>query len=211
MSGENIYEVCHDAGGMSRYAYEDDPKRLAFTLARYKHTAKLLEESGVIGKSVLEVGCADGFGSRIVRQHVRKLTAIDSDQQSIAEAERNQSKKWPIKFIHTDFMDSTLIGFDAVYALDVLEHVKPPDSVFLECLLRAAPVAIIGTPSLESQVYASELSKLGHVNCYSGVDLRRRLSEYWQHVFMFSMNDENIGTGYLPMAHYLFALCVAGR
>lgn len=196
------YAPEHAAGGMSVWAYEDDPKRLAFTLARYKHVAKLLDGFG----HVLEVGCADGFGSRIVRQHVRMLTAIDQDAESIAEAKRAMSHRWPITFVHGDICD--VQGFhDAVYALDVLEHIKPDDD-FLRTICEAAPVAIIGTPSLESQPYASEMSRLGHVNCYSGSALRKRLLEFWDQVFILTMHDECLGTSFYPMAQYLLALCV---
>lgn len=201
----------HAHGGMSKWAYEDDPKRLAFTLARYKHTAKLL--SGY--KRVLEVGCADGFGSRIVRQHVGELVAIDTDDRSIAEARARGSERWPIDFRVADVRSAFAPGadggsFDAVYSLDVIEHIKP-DYGFLRSLHRTAPAAVIGTPSLESQPYASEQSKLGHVNCYSGPKLRERLLELWDHVFLFTMHDETLGTSYYPMAHYLLALCVRGK
>ena len=196
----------HTHGGMSRQAYEDDPKRLCFTLARYKHVAKMLEGTG----RVLEVGCADGFGARVVRQHVGALTAIDADARSIEEARLASSPRWPIEFVCADFVGMASFGgakFDAVFALDVLEHLSP-DENFLHALWAAAPVAVIGTPSLESQQHASEMSKLGHVNCYSGPDLRARLREFWDHVFLFTMHDETLGTSFLPMAHYLLALCV---
>lgn len=62
-------------GLMSRQVWRDDPRRLVFLLSRYKFIAKIL--SGM--ESVLEVGCADGFGSRIVRQEVGSLLAIDFD------------------------------------------------------------------------------------------------------------------------------------
>jgi 2-polyprenyl-3-methyl-5-hydroxy-6-metoxy-1,4-benzoquinol methylase len=195
---------------MSKWAYHDDPKRLAFTLARYKHTAKLLDGFGC----VLEVGCADGFGTRIVRQHVNALTAIDEDERSIEEARLAASAQWPINFQHSAFTMEALRNcattFDAVYSLDVLEHITPDDE-FLHTMAAAAPVAIIGTPSKESQQYASPMSKLGHVNCYSGADLRARLREYWDQVFLFTMHDEILGTSYLPMAQYLLALCVGPK
>ena len=206
MDFERLYQRCHAAGGMSRYAYEDDPKRLAFTLARYKHTAKLLDGCG----HVIEVGCADGFGTRIVRQHVAAVTAIDVDAASIAEASANVSGRWPVTFRAGDIMSGEFLGYDAVYALDVFEHVPPEAGArFLGAMRAAAPVAVIGVPSLESQVYASDLSRRGHVNCQSGTDFKRTLKTQWGHVFVFSLNDEAIGTGFLPMAHYLLALCVA--
>lgn len=210
------YDMEHVYGGMSRWAYEDDPKRLCFTLARYKHTAKLLEGFG----RVLEVGCADGFGTRIVRQHVGSLVAIDDDERSIAEAKLAHSERWPVHFeranLEADLLDlvsrhtAAALEFDAVYALDVIEHISPDDD-FLRAMAQAAPVAVIGTPSLESQLHASRLSRLGHVNCYSGPGLRKRLLLFWSNVFLFTMHDEILGTSFPHMAQYLLALCVGPR
>lgn len=206
---EELYADCHAVGGMSKYAWEDDPKRLAFTLARYKHVARMLEGMG----SVLEVGCSDGYGSRIVRQHVRSLVAVDLDAKAIVEAQANASQRWPIKFEIADIEQPEFhkrhIGFEATYCLDVLEHIDPPhEPNFLKALRALAPVTVIGIPSLESQQYASNLSKAGHVNCKTAADLRLTLAEYWKHVFIFTMNDEALGTGFPSMAHYLLALGV---
>ena len=70
---------------------------------------------------------------------------------------------------------------------------------------------ILGMPSLESQQYASPQSKAGHVNCKSGEDLKKLLVHYFDNVFLFSMNDEVVHTGYTPMAHYLLVLCCSKR
>ena len=201
-----IYDICHEHGGMTRHAFEIDPKRLGFILARYKFVAKML-----MGKpTAIEVGCADGFGARVVAQTVGHLTAIDIDAESIKEAQAQNSKRWPVHFSARDAMAPRLLDvWDAVYALDVFEHIAPArEHDFILSLRQAAPVCIIGTPSLESQSYASELSKQGHVNCKSGEALRRLLEDYWKQVFMFGMNDEVLHTGFLPMSHYLFAVCV---
>jgi hypothetical protein len=72
-------------------------------------------------------------------------------------------------------------------------------------------VAIIGMPSLESQTHASPTSQGGHVNCKSMPDLKKTMKKYFHNVFMFSMNDEVVHTGYYPMAHYLFAVCSGKR
>ena len=66
---------------------------------------------------------------------------------------------------------------------------------------------IIGMPSLESQAYASDISKLGHVNCKKSSELKLFLTQYFERVFTFSMNDEVVHTGFQPMSQYLLALC----
>ena len=101
-------------------------------------------------------------------------------------------------------------NYDGVFALDVLEHVAPRDEhVFLKnafAPLSAYGVGIIGMPSLESQVHASSTSRAGHVNCKSMPDLKKIMQAYFHNVFMFSMNDEVVHTGFHPMAHYIIAL-----
>jgi len=96
-----------------------------------------------------------------------------------------------------------------------MEHISVCDeSRYLEnvCMsLVENGCAIIGMPSLESQRYASPASKAGHVNCKTGGDLVAVLKRYFSRVFLFSMNDEVVHTGYSKMAHYLLALCVNPR
>jgi hypothetical protein len=72
-------------------------------------------------------------------------------------------------------------------------------------------ILMIGTPSLESQAYASPPSKAGHINCKTSTELKALLEKYFFHVFIFSMNDEVVHTGFSPMAHYLLALCSMPR
>ena len=40
------------------------------------------------------------------------------------------------------------------------------------------------------------------------VELARVMARHFENVFLFSMNDEVVHTGFHPMAHYLFTLCV---
>lgn len=195
-------------GFMTSWAWLDDPKRLAFMLARYKFVAKMI---GGTDKA-LEIGCGDGFGARVVAQSVGSLTAVDFDPEFIESARSLASDKYAIEFKRHDMLKGPVEGaFDACYLLDVLEHIEPKDeAVFLGnvmCSLRPAGVCIIGTPSLESQAYASKYSKLGHVNCKTQSDLRQTMRQFFANVFMFSMNDEVVHTGYGKMSHYNMALC----
>lgn len=203
---EEVKKIDGPLGLHTSYGWENDPKRICFTAARYKFVAKLLE-----GKpSVLEVGCGDGFFSRIVRQHVGQLTAVDINREYIGSAYRNtpKSSKWRIWFNDWDILESPLRplgGYDAVYSLDLFEHLNEED-LFLRHLAMCAPVCVLGTPSLESQKYASEISKLEHVNCKTKEELKKSMERHFKQVFMFGMNDETLHTGMMPA--YLFALGV---
>jgi 2-polyprenyl-3-methyl-5-hydroxy-6-metoxy-1,4-benzoquinol methylase len=199
-------------GLMTTWAYHDDPKRLAFTFARYKFVAKMLAGS----THVLEAGCGDAFVSRVVRQSVKRLTAVDFDQSFVDDANSRPDDRWPIECFQHDLLDAPVPGrFDGIYSLDVLEHIpQSKERRFLDNLLASLNsngVLIIGMPSLQSQAYASPQSKVGHVNCKDQNDLKRLLSDYFHNVFMFSMNDEIVHTGYHAMAHYHLALCCAKK
>jgi 2-polyprenyl-3-methyl-5-hydroxy-6-metoxy-1,4-benzoquinol methylase len=198
-----------ELGYMTSWAYLDDPKRLTFMMARYKFVAKMLDGAS----SVLEVGCGDGFGTRIVAQSTRNITAIDFDPEFIEDARSLAVDKFPIEFRQHDMLRSSVEGtFDAAYSLDVLEHIEVSDEdKFITNIagsLKEDGVVIIGTPSLESQAYASRMSKLGHVNCKTQADLKVCMKRHFANVFMFGMNDEVVHTGYGKMVHYHLALCV---
>jgi cyclopropane fatty-acyl-phospholipid synthase-like methyltransferase len=195
-------------GLMTSWAWLDDPRRLTFTLARYKFVAKMLAGA----ETALEIGCGDGFGARVVRQSVGSLVAVDFDPEFIESAKATASDKHPIEFRRHDMLAGPVQpAVNACYSMDVLEHIDPSnEGRFLENVAKSLlprGVCIIGTPSLESQPYASKYSKMGHVNCKTQTDLRKKMKEFFENVFMFSMNDEVVHTGYEKMSHYNLALC----
>lgn len=218
---EHQYGACIDVreqkglatlGVMTNFVWQTDPKRLLFVLARYKFAARMLA-----GKArVLEVGCADAFGSRIVRQHVKSLTVSDFDPVFTRDVQSRMDPDWPLEVRLHDMLSGPLEEkFDGAYSLDVLEHVPQKDEFrFLKNIadsLADDGVLVIGSPSLQSQQYASPGSIAGHVNCKTGEQLKQSLEPLFANVFVFSMNDEVVHTGFYPMAHYLFALCCNRR
>lgn len=218
---EPQYQVCFDLknksgfarfGLMSNKVWHDDPKRLVFLLSRYKFVAKMLSGK----QNALEIGCADGFGSRLVVQEVGKLTMIDFDPVFISDARDNMDPQWKYDCIVLDPTIEAIPGrYDAAYSLDVIEHIKKEkEHAFLQNIVQALSengVLIIGTPSIQSQKYASPQSLEGHINCKDHNELKELLLGYFHNVFLFSMNDEVIHTGFYPMAHYLLAVCCCKR
>lgn len=199
-------------GLMSSQTWGEDPKRLLFLLARYKFVAKMLAGR----KRVLEIGCADAFGTRVVQQEVGSVTAVDFDPVFIEATRAAVDERWPLDLRVHDMLAGPVGGpFDGAYALDVLEHIQPHDEDrFVDNVVGSLAdpgVAVLGMPSLESQSYASPASKAGHVNCKSGADFKTLLERHFQYVFLFSMNDEVVHTGFHKMAHYLLALCCAPK
>jgi len=195
-------------GLMNNQVWYDDPRRLLFTLSRYKFISKMLS-----GRNhVLEVGCGDAFGTRIVLQEVKEITAVDIDPVFIKDIKERMVERWKFNCQVHDILEKPVAGiFDGAYSLDVLEHIPQKDEErYITNIARSLAehgVLIIGTPSLQSQAYASPPSKEGHINCKDHQALKTLLLKFFHNVFIFSMNDEVVHTGFYPMAHYLLALC----
>jgi len=199
-------------GLTTNQVWHDDPRRLFFILARYKFVAKMLSGR----QRVLEVGCGDAFGTRIVLQEVGEICAIDFDPVFVKDVQERMEKKWEFECKVHDMLSGPVEDcFDAAYSLDVLEHIpKADEDLFVLNLAHSLDengVLIIGTPSIQSQAYASKPSKEGHVNCKDHKELQELMQRYFHNVFIFSMNDEVVHTGFYPMAHYLFALAVGRK
>ena len=199
-------------GLMSNDVWYGDPKRLVFSLARYKFVSKMF--GGL--KDVLEIGCGDAFGTRIVLQEVKKLTAVDFDPVFVKDVIERMDERWKFECKVHDILKGPVGGsFDGAFSLDVIEHIpKKFEDDFMSNIIKSMSmtgVLIIGTPSIQSQKYASPGSKEGHVNCKDHKELKELMLHYFHNVFIFSMNDEVVHTGFYPMAHYLFALCCSKK
>lgn len=197
-------------GQRTSHAYIQDPARLVFTLSRYKFVAKMFNKFS----SVLEIGAGDGFKAPIVSQFVKKLSLCDIEILNKKIYEK-------IKIINSDYFINDFVKnkinrkFDGIYFLDVFEHVKKSDEdIFTKNVIHSLKkngALICGMPTLVSQKYASKGSKRGHVNCKDKDQLQLFFKKYFNNVFMFSMNDEVLHTGYDKMSHYIFALCTGKK
>ncbi len=196
-------------GPWTPYSLLHDPIHTAFVLCRYKFVARMLA-----GKNtVLEVGCGDSPGTPIVAEFVKEVVATDVEKRLI-----ESNKKRLAKIKNIDFRVFNICegvpgeGFDAVYSIDVIEHLDHPlNTPFMKNSVRSLHrdgICIIGTPNKTANKYASDRSRIQHINLQTHASLRKKLERYFRNVFMFSMNDEMVHTGYAPMAHYIFGMGV---
>ena len=200
----------HDVrfGPASSGDYVNDPKHLVFVAARYKFVAKMID--GL--ESALEVGCGDAFGAPIVAQAVGQLLCTDIDEETLSENRERCKFVRNLSFEYFDFRrDQHALNADAAVLVDVLEHIYPAEEQkFLQNIagsLNPTGVAVIGTPNISAEKYSSPNSKIGHVNLKDHKSLKETCLTFFNNVFMFSMNDEVVHTGFAPMAHYLWAVC----
>lgn len=184
------------------YNFINDPKRLGFVLSRYKFAAKMISKNA----NILELGCSEGIGCPILSENAASYTGVDLDKEAVDFAKKTfKSKKFT--FIYEDFLGKKFGEFDAIVSLDVIEHIyNENENLFFETIyknLSNKGICVIGTPNVCSQQYASEASKLGHVNLFSQERLIDLMKKYFYHVLPFGMNDEILHTGFSCMSHYL--------
>ncbi len=192
-------------GPYTSHIWRNDPRHLCFLLSRYKFCAKMLAGK----KKILEVGCGDSFGTAIVLQSVDSVHGIDIEplviEDNIKRVEYGKRCTYEVIDITARSLNN---DFDGAFALDVIEHIPSGlERQFMANIyssLKPDGVCIIGTPNINAQQYASKESSEGHINLKSAETLRDLMSSFFQNVFIFSMNDEVVHTGFYPMAHYLF-------
>lgn len=108
-------------------------------LQRYWHTRRFEEVGKLIEKSaskVLDIGSADGTFTKVIldKSGAKEVIGIDVLKTSVDWSNKHWKKNKKLKFMIGDahnlkFKDAT---FDAVVALEVLEHVFHPEKVLRE-------------------------------------------------------------------------------
>jgi ubiquinone/menaquinone biosynthesis C-methylase UbiE len=104
-----------------------DPLQRYWHRRRFEEISKLIEP---VKGEILDVGSADGMFSKVIldRAQAKSLTGVEVLRSSVDWANRHWGKTGKMKFIVGDahdlkFKDSQ---FDAVFCMEVLEHVHKP-------------------------------------------------------------------------------------
>jgi len=189
----------------------NDPKHLAFSLSRYKFATKLLGRSDEKKtSSVIEVGCGDAFGSIILANELDEYIGIDIEKFVVDDDILRLKQYQNMSFDCWDIIKSPYTKkTESALCLDVIEHIPyEHEHDFINNIKESTtggPI-LIGTPNITADEYASKYSKESHINLKSGSSLKNGLIPFYKDIFIFSMNDEVVHTGFLPMSHYIFAL-----
>lgn len=196
------------------HIWRTDPRRLLFALARYKFVAKMMAGK----KDLLEVGCGDAFGTMEVLQEVETVHGLDFEPEAVDDVKARMAEEGETRLtvsLH-DMTEGPLEKkYDGAYSLDVIEHIPPEkEAAFMQNIassLKDDAVCIIGCPNKTAEKYASEGSRLAHVNLKRGAELKELMLEYFEYAFLFGMNDEVLHTGYSDMAHYVICMGVGRK
>jgi len=117
---------------------------------RFSEVGKLIEQTG--GK-ILDIGSADGTFSRVIFEKSGEAYVIGIDvlKMSVDWANRKWGKSKKMRFQVGDAhkLEFPPASFDAVFALEVLEHVYDPEKVLKEIkrVLKKGGYAVLLVPS----------------------------------------------------------------
>lgn len=202
--------IGHNSSGW----FTRDPNAMAYTAAKYATVAKLIAGA----KSALEIGCGDGFGAPIIQQRVDHLDCCDFYAPHVAEARLLWGHLSNTRFFAHDILDQGVPwdrGHEAIFALDVLEHIDPAqEDLFLHRVvadLRGNGIFICGMPTLASQEHASDHGRAGHINCQTPGQITETLKGFFDNVLSFGLADGQINLGFEPMRQYQLNVCTGPR
>ncbi len=202
----------HDGGAVrlgpyTSYQFKNTPRHILFSLSRYKFAQKMIGSK----KKILELGCNEGLGCHYLAEFAELVCGVDFDERAIEWAKNNNYSS-NLTFISDDCLNKKYGRYDALVSYDVIEHIYPENERhFVQTIvdnLSDSGIALVGTPNSEADRFSNSQNAEGHVNLFDGDRLHRLLLEYFNNVFLFSVNDEMVHTGFSKMAHYLIALCV---
>ncbi len=204
-------------GPHASFHWRNSRRHLLFSAARYKFAMKMIGNLYEPNeKTILDLGCSDGFGTHFVAEYAAFVLGVDFDEEAVGYAIRYNSAQ-NVSYKLDNFLGGASYGegFDGIVSFDVIEHIYPEnEGKYMETVLRnlrETGTFVIGTPSLEAQQYSKESVTGAHVNVYRGEDFYKMLKRYFHQVYLFTQNDEMIHTGHLRMANYLIAVCAHKR
>lgn len=110
-----------------------DPFQKYWHSSRFREVSKLVEPTGGV---ILDIGSADGMFSKVIfdRAKAQKFIGMDVIKSSVDWANKHWKKQKKMKFVLGDAhkLDFKSGAFDAVFAMEVLEHVVDPKKVLSE-------------------------------------------------------------------------------
>ncbi|HDS29578.1 MAG TPA: class I SAM-dependent methyltransferase, partial [Firmicutes bacterium] len=114
-------------------------------LARYIFALNFIK-----GKKALDLGCGEGYGSKMLAGRAESAVGVDIDDKAIAHAVENYQAD-NLKFVASDVCDLPFDDneFDAVVSFEVIEHIVNPKRMLEEIarILKPDGILLLSTPN----------------------------------------------------------------
>jgi 2-polyprenyl-3-methyl-5-hydroxy-6-metoxy-1,4-benzoquinol methylase len=171
------------------------------------------------GASVLDVGCGIGAYAGALQQRGFSWTGCETSPACLLELARRQrphraikKPRWPWSRYRLPAADHE---FDAVMAIEVLEHIREPGSFLSEMARVSRSQVIFSVPNLEILPFLADrmvapwhLLEGDHRNFFTRFNLRPLLETYFRRVELLDYTRHPLRSpDGLPLAYHLFALC----
>ncbi len=105
------------------------------------------------GKTVLDVGCGEGYGSKLLFTHgkAKKVIGIDIDPASVKHAKRRYGKTGVSYTVDSAETLSTIKdnSIDLVVCFELIEHIENQESCFknIKRVLKKGGIMVVSTPN----------------------------------------------------------------
>jgi 2-polyprenyl-3-methyl-5-hydroxy-6-metoxy-1,4-benzoquinol methylase len=162
------------------------PLFIARHLCAYKFAEKYAAQ-----KTVLDLGCGEGYGSAYLAGFAKKVIAVDYSEEAIDYAKKKYVKN-NLEFIALDVKDlaGSSLAADVVCSFQVIEHISDPGS-YLEGVKKVmAPegVFICSTCNmLDASPGSSVPLNKFHVKEYLWFEFQELFSGYFKKVQLFAL------------------------
>lgn len=121
----------------------------------YEHLHRYYFAAQFVGnKSVLDLGCGEGYGSFILSKYAQRVVGVDSADEAIEHAGRTYARS-NLEFARASILSVPIEeeqSFDVVVCFEVLEHVTEHEDLLTEIkrLLKPDGLLIMSTPDKRS-------------------------------------------------------------
>ncbi len=148
----------------------------------------------VTGKEVLDIGCGEGYGVKMLSADAKRIVGIDVSLDTI----ENAKKKYPAANIAFQLINQNENGrlpftdksFDIVVSFQVIEHVDNVDVYLQEIsrVLKKGGVFYLATPNAQSRLLSFQNPwNKHHLKEYTQKDLTNILKKYFSDIELYAL------------------------
>lgn len=172
-----------------RITGEDSANSILFNrhLAAYRYAASYVNRK----KSVLDLGCSDGYGSFLIAKKSKETIALDVDENTI-ESARKKYNMANLKFVLGSALSLKWNNkFDIVVSFQVIEHLSDVELYLREIkkVLKKGGTFIVSTPNRLLRLKNGEKPwNKFHVHEFEKEELKQILDKYFPKVEMLGLH-----------------------